>query len=731
MGDSTPHQIRHLACFGATVRPGDTVPGPVTPELALNSPVGVARDRAGNVWVCDTGNDRLLVFDSALREIRCVLPAPEAGAAGEAGRPFRMPFHVCPHPEADRVFISDMGNSRVVVLDTSGAIPRFERAIGNTPQTGFSPLQDPNGLTLVRSGKGGFDLWVNDEFFHDAREPLRNRCVRFTEAGRYLAEFRAVRVAGRCHDLTWPQGLASDADGQLYIANTGNYEILRCPADARIDSDYVAAGGRTLIAHRFGTPRGVGMLNIMRDVNVVGDRVFVPDHVANTISVYHTDGRFLATVAGLRAGWHHGPEPVNSPDDPLYYFLEDNALVSPYVICDGGEADVFFISEPFTSRILKVRIDFSTAPRATATLLAAVGRRRDAREGPATEQLNCVTSVIAFPEIGGCAAAAGAPDTSWPQSASAALASQYDAWWGGLARATLARSGAAEWLRDTRLVLDAGNWRLTGCQARGPAYVPAPVQVDGWFLAGNLGLAAFVPDFPLLGQWVPGSPILLAGNFDTGSVSLYQVGPLGNLVNFGLPFGCKGKGPACLSGPQGMAAASDGQVYIADTLNNRLAQWQILPSGTARPVRTFVWEGGARGEAPFTPTDVALDASGRVYVTDQFNDRICVFDRDGRSLFAFGEQGYWQEGEPDGERFMLPTSLAIDGDRLYVNDLVNRALKVFELGEGAPRFLSGLSLFKLSTAEGGVWMPFLMHATAGRVYVADSTYNIVQVYACD
>ncbi|MBK7898028.1 MAG: hypothetical protein IPJ99_01260 [Betaproteobacteria bacterium] len=137
--------------------------------------------------------------------------------------------------------------------------------------------------------------------------------MRFTEDGLYLGEFRSVQVKGRRHDLLWPQGLASGAEGNLYLANTGSYEILRCPAGAKVDDDYVARGGSPLIAHRFGTPRGLGMLNIMRDVNVVGDRVFVPDHVANTISVYHTDGRPLATVAGLRAGWHHGTEPVNSP----------------------------------------------------------------------------------------------------------------------------------------------------------------------------------------------------------------------------------------------------------------------------------------------------------------------------------------------------------------------------------------------------------------------------------
>ncbi len=730
MGDRTGPVLRHIASFGTTAQPGDTLPGPVAPGMTLNSPVGVALDRAGNVWVCDTGNNRLLVFDADLSTLRHVLHAPESAVGGEAALPFHMPFHVCPHPEKNRVFVSDMGNSRIVVLDLTEGAPRFAGALGNTAQKGFAPLQDPNGLTLVR-GKKGFELFVNDEFFHNATDPLRNRCVRLTEDGRYLGEFRSVQVKGRRHDLTWPQGLASDAKGHLYLANTGNYEILRCAADAPVDGDYVASGGSTLIAHRFGTPRGLGMLNIMRDVNVVGDRVFVPDHVANTISVYHTDGRPLATVAGLRAGWHHGPEPVNSPSDPLYYFLEDTTLVSPYVICDGGAPDVFFISEPFTSRILKVRIDFSHGPRATAKLIAAVGKRRDDPASASNEQLNCVTSVIAFAQPESSPGAAASPAAAWPVSASAALAGQYDVWWGHLTRATLQHSGGADWLREARLVLDAGNWRLTACRAQGAGYVPDPVQLDAWFLAGNLGLASFVPDFPLLGQWVPGTPIVLAGNFDTGTISLYQIGPLGNLVNFGLPFGVKGKGPACLSGPQGMAASGDGHVYIADTLNNRMAHWQILPSGTARPIRTFVWEGEVRGDSPFTPTDAALAADGRLYVTDQFNDRICVFDRDGRSLFSFGRQGYWEEGNPDGERFMLPTSLAIEGERLYVNDLVNRALKVFALGADTPRFIGGLSLFKLSTAEGGVWMPFLMHAREGRVYLADSTYNIVQVYACD
>lgn len=731
--------ISHLARYGEIARPGDDVPGPVSASLTLNSPVGVCLDRRGNVWVCDTGNNRLLVFDAGLTELRHILYAPSEGKRGAAGVPFRMPFHICPHPEEDRVFVTDMGNSRVVVMDCDDTGPRFVCTIGDKAKGKFAPLQDPNGITLVRQTDGAYHVFVNDEFFHNASEPMRNRCVRFDEKGNYIGEFRTVMVAGEAHDLYWPQGLSSDAEGNLFIANTGSYEILRVASDAAVDAGFTVRNGKAVLAHRFGQPRGMGMLNIMRDVNVIGDRVFVPDHVANAISVYSTDGRSMATVSGVRAGWHHGLEPMRSPTDPMYYFLEDHGLVSPYVICDGGEKDVYFISEPFTSRILKARIDFSAKPHATVIMLAAVGGRRDgkAKQHTAVAQFNCVTSVISLPVAAESLSQplqdpSVPPYLRWPEAASAALAGQYDYWWGGIARHALASTGAAERLGETRIVLDAGNWRLTGCREaeHGDAYVATGLRVNGWFLAGNLGMTVFNPDFPLLGQVVPGSPLLLVGNFNMGSISMYQVGPLGSLVNFGLPFGIHGSGPGCIAGPQGMAARADGAVYIADTLNNRMSQWQILPSGSACFVRNFIWRGDDRAAAAFTPTDAVLAADGRLYVTDQFNNRICVFDGDGNSLFSFGEQGYWEEGEPDGERFMLPTSLAIDGDRLIVNDLVNRALKVFALSAEGPRFESGISLFKRTTEQGGVWMPFFMHAHEGRVYVADSTYNIVQVYRC-
>jgi DNA-binding beta-propeller fold protein YncE len=230
----------------------------------------------------------------------------------------------------------------------------------------------------------------------------------------------------------------------------------------------------------------------------------------------------------------------------------------------------------------------------------------------------------------------------------------------------------------------------------------------------------------LFGQLVPGTPILFVSNFNLGAVSMYQMNPFGQLVNYGWPFGRPGDGDGCLRGPQGMAVNDAGEIYVADALNNRMTQWQLLASGQVAFVRAFKWGSGAC--ECFYPTDAAIDARGRVFVTDQFNNRICVFDRDGVPLWTQGKAGYWEEGEPDGDRFMLPASLAIDGDQLIVNDLVNRALKHFRIGDVALEFEGGIGLFKRGIREGGVWMPFFLHAQDGDVYVADSTYNVVQVF---
>jgi DNA-binding beta-propeller fold protein YncE len=72
------------------------------------------------------------------------------------------------------------------------------------------------------------------------------------------------------------------------------------------------------------------------------------------------------------------------------------------------------------------------------------------------------------------------------------------------------------------------------------------------------------------------------------------------------------------------------------------------------------------------PTGIAVDQDGNVFVADTLNDRIQVFDADGNFVRAFGKAG-------DGPGyFARPKGLAIDGDgHLWVADAVQDRLQVY------------------------------------------------------
>ena len=73
--------------------------------------------------------------------------------------------------------------------------------------------------------------------------------------------------------------------------------------------------------------------------------------------------------------------------------------------------------------------------------------------------------------------------------------------------------------------------------------------------------------------------------------------------------------------------------------------------------------------------DAAVDAAGRVFVTDYSNNRVQVFDRDGRFLAAWGEYG------TDAGEFISALGVAVGGDgTVYVTDAGKR-LQAFRVGD--------------------------------------------------
>jgi sugar lactone lactonase YvrE len=131
--------------------------------------------------------------------------------------------------------------------------------------------------------------------------------------------------------------------------------------------------------------------------------------------------------------------------------------------------------------------------------------------------------------------------------------------------------------------------------------------------------------------------------------------------------------------PSGLALDAAGNLYVADTGNHAIRK--ITPQGAVTKLAGTGEAGyrdGAGTQAQFNgPVGVAVDASGRVYVADTYNDRIRAIAPDGQvSTLAGGERPGYQDGFGSVARFDTPTALAVDAQgEIWIADTRNDAIR--------------------------------------------------------
>ena len=178
----------------------------------------------------------------------------------------------------------------------------------------------------------------------------------------------------------------------------------------------------------------------------------------------------------------------------------------------------------------------------------------------------------------------------------------------------------------------------------------------------------------------PGGSLFIA---DGGQANrIRRIGPDGAVVTLagGAEGFADGAGEqARFHTPSALAVDARGNLYVSDTGNHAVRR--ITPGGV---VTTLAGDGiagfrdGAGQQARFHgPMGVAVDGAGRVFVADTWNDRIRVIEPDGSvHTLAGGEGPGFRNGVGHAARFDTPTSLALDASgRLWVADTGNAALR--------------------------------------------------------
>ena len=148
---------------------------------------------------------------------------------------------------------------------------------------------------------------------------------------------------------------------------------------------------------------------------------------------------------------------------------------------------------------------------------------------------------------------------------------------------------------------------------------------------------------------------------------------------------------AALNLPSALAVDASGNVYIADTNNQRIRRitGTTITTIAGTGEQNFTGDGGAATAATLdSPSGVAVDASGNVYIADRHNQRIREISAGNISTVSgSGTPDFAGSFSGDGSAAAVatlarPTGVAIDkAGRVYIADTNNQ--RVRELGGGA------------------------------------------------
>ena len=210
----------------------------------LSTPTGLAVDGAGNVYIADTANNRVR---RVTRGGTITTYAGSGNALGDNGpatsAALRSPTGLALDGQGN-LYIAEYNGARVRKVSPAGTISTVA-GTGSPGRTGdggpatSARLYLPRGVAVDAQG----NLYISDDQLSTVRKVSTGGTIT-TFAGTGTPGFAGDRGAATEAQLRYPEGIALDAQGNVYIADRGNGRVRKVSPAGKITT--IAGGGASL-----------------------------------------------------------------------------------------------------------------------------------------------------------------------------------------------------------------------------------------------------------------------------------------------------------------------------------------------------------------------------------------------------------------------------------------------------------------------------------------------------
>lgn len=573
------------------------------------------------------------------------------------------PANLAVAPSGD-IYVADRSNSAIRKVTPQGEVTTFvghDRTIGSQDGPAASAsFFYPEGLAFDGAG----NLYVADTGNNTIRK-VTPAGVTTTLAGQAALAPGSDDGTGAAARFRQPRSLAADTAGVVFVADTANHIIRRITAAGVVTTVAGSAGNSgfadgTGTGARFATPSGIALDQ--------DGSLLVADQ-ENMVIRRVTQAGVVTTLAGTPglAGCLDGPAGV--------------ALFNRPTAVSVDAAGTILVADSNNEKIRKI------APDGTVTTLAGLPDPGSDDGTPASARFFCPRGVAAG--AGGTVYVAdtfnctlrrigpGGEVTTLAGSPSRFGAVDGS---GGAARFSSPRGMAVDpagnvWLADW------GNGTIRRITSAGVVTT----------FAGSPGARASQDGTGGAARFLAPSAVALGGDgnlyvVDSDDHLLRRITPAGVVTTLAGSPGQSGTqdgtgASARFNRPQAVAVGADGTIYVADTGNHTLRK--VTPAGA---VTTLAGSPGVSGYTDGTgtaakfyqPTGLAVDAAGTLLVADSGNQVIRTVTPAGTVSLLTGQPGvmHYQDGLLAEAWFNWPGALALDAaGNLYVADQGNLTLR--------------------------------------------------------